>query len=322
MQEERNTPEPRTPESDAPKKNTLRTVLMVAVGVVIAALAFYLVFTAISSKRRADAAELRNEELLMDMAQQDLEREYGALNDEFEMFENQRRLITDDSIRRRLNDQYESARIQIERLQQELSDNQRRSAAEIARLRGEIETLRALLRHYVEEIDRLNRENQQLRDENAEIRSQNEQLTSRVNETTRQNEVLSQRMTLAEKLNVSGLMLNALNRKGRHENKLNKVTQLEISFNINENHSTPVGEKVIYARIVSPTGEVLGDGRRFPFENGNVEYTSQITVEFAGEEIGGVKIYYDVNTTLVAGDYTVELFADNFRLISRGFQLR
>ncbi len=31
---------------------------------------------------------------------------------------------------------------------------------------------------------------------------------------------------------------------------------------------------------------------------------------------------YDVNTPLMAGDYQVELFADNFRLISRSFTLK
>lgn len=304
------------------KKNTTKTILTVAGGVAVAIVAFALVFMTIRANRRADAESARAEQLLMDMAENDLNREYAALADEFSTFENQRQLVTDDSIRRRLNDQYEAARLQIENLQQQLADNQRRSAAEISRLRGEIETLRNLLRHYVEEIDRLNRENQQLRSENAEIRSQNDQLAQRVNETARQNEVLSERMTLAEKLNVSGLTLQTLNRRDRPERKLNKVAKIEISFNINENNSTPVGEKIIYARIVSPTGDVLGDGRTFPFEGGTVQYTSQITVEFAGEEIGGVKIYYDVNTPLVGGSYTVELFADNFRLVRREFEIR
>ena len=37
--------------------------------------------------------------------------------------------------------------------------------------------------------------------------------------------------------------------------------------------------------------------------------------------LGGVTIYWDVNTALTAGDYTVELFADNYRLASRTFNL-
>ena len=40
-----------------------------------------------------------------------------------------------------------------------------------------------------------------------------------------------------------------------------------------------------------------------------------------GEEIAGIKIYWNINTTLTAGDYRVELFADNFRIASRTFTL-
>lgn len=298
------------------------TVWIVIACVVVGLLAAWLVYTAVSAQRKAAAIQNQNEQLLLDMAQQDLEREYGQLNEEFQAFENQRIIITDDSIRRELNDKYEAARIQVERLQQELNDNQRRSAAEISRLRNEIETLRNLLRHYVEEIDRLTHENAQLRNENEQLSRQNQQLNDRVNETTRRNEVLSERMTLAEKLNVTAVSLTALNKKGRVERKVNKAKQLCISFSIPVNNSTPVGEKTIYARIVSPSGQVLGNGNTFAFENGRVEYTEQLTVEYAGEELNDVKIYYDVNTPLIAGDYTVELFCDNFRLCSRNFTLQ
>ncbi len=293
-----------------------------AAAVVVAILVGWLVYFAVSSDRAAKAAQAQNEQILLDMAQNDLDREYRELNDEFQQFENSRKFITDDSIKRELNDKYEAARIQVEKLQQELSNQKRKSAAEINKLRNEIETLRALLRHYVEEIDRLNKENQELRNENAQIKEQNRNLSSRVEETKRRNEVLSERMTLAEKLNVTGLSLTALNKKGKKEKKVTKAVQLMATFTIPQNNSTPVGEKTIYMRIVSPSGQVLGNGATFDFEGGNVEYTAKKSIEYAGEEMVGVTIYYDVNTPLIAGDYTVELFADNFRLISRQFNLR
>lgn len=297
-----------------------KSIILIAViiGVVAAFLAGFGVYT----MRRSNAAEQREQQLLIDMAQRDLEREYSDLNDEFQTFENQRRLVMDDSVRRDLNDKYEAARVQVERLQQELNDSQRRSAAEIQRLRDEITTLRNLLRHYVEEIDRLNQENQALRTENQQIREQNQRLNNQVTATTRQNEVLSERMTLAERLNVTGLALQPLNKKGKNERKVSKAKQLMVTFTIPQNNSTPVGEKTIYCRIVSPSGQLLSGGGTFSFEGGNVECTAQKTIEYTGEEIPGLKIYYDVNTPLIAGDYTVELFADNFRLVSRNFTLQ
>lgn len=299
-----------------------RNILIVAGIVVLAALAGWLVFSTVSANKRAEAARLQLEQMQLDSAQRDLEREYQDLNDEFEQFENSRKYIKDDSLKRELNDKYEAARLQVEKLQQELAKQKHKSAAEIAKLRGEIDTLRNLLKHYVEEIDRLNKENEALRSENKTIKEQNRNLSSQVSETAKRNEILSERMTLAEKLNVTGLSLTALNKKGKTEKKVTKAVQLMATFTIPQNNSTPVGEKTIYMRIISPSGQLLGSGATFPFEGGSVEYTAKKTVEYAGEEIGGITIYYDVNTPLIAGDYTVELFADNYRLVSRHFNLK
>lgn len=297
-----------------------KTALIIAVVIALAVGAS--LFFAIKSSRTASEAERREQQLLIEMAQSDLKRDYDELNDEFHAFENQRQYVVNDSVRRELNDKYEAARLQIERLQQQLADTQSRSAAEIQQLRNEIATLRNLLRHYVEEIDRLNRENIALRQENTDMRRENEQLNARVNETERRNEQLSERMTLAERLNVTGVTLTALNRKGRTENKVSKAKQLLVSFTIPQNNSTPVGEKTIYLRLTSPSGQLLGNGGTFDFEGGAVPCTARKTIEYTGEEIRDLKIYYDVDTPLIAGDYTVELFADNFRLTSQNFTLR
>ena len=121
---------------------------------------------------------------------------------------------------------------------------------------------------------------------------------------------------------MTGLTITPLNKKGKKEKKVQKAVQLMVTFTIPQNNSTPVGEKTIYMRIVSPSGQLLGNGGTFPFEGGQVECSAKKTVEYAGEEIGGVTIYWDVNTALTAGDYTVELFADNYRLVSRSFNLK
>ena len=67
---------------------------------------------------------------------------------------------------------------------------------------------------------------------------------------------------------------------------------------------------------------LLTGGGSFSFEGGSVQCSAKKTIEYEGDEIPGVTIYWDVNTPLIAGDYTVELFADNFRLISRSFSLK
>ena len=304
-----------------PQKRTLLWVI-IALAAVIVGLAAWFIISSVSQKKAYEEAVALKEQAELDLQQQQLEADYDALNNEFAIFENQRQLVMDDSVKRELSQKYETARLQVEKLQQELKNQKNKSAREIKKLKDEISTLRNLLRHYVEEINRLNQENAALRAENTEVKAQNEQLSSRVAETSRKNEVLSERMTLAEKLNVTGVNLVALNKKGKTEKKVAKARQLRVTFTIPQNNSTPVGEKTIYLRIVSPSGQLLGNGGTFSFEGGHVECTAKKIVEYEGEEIGGVTIYYDVNTPLIAGDYQVELFADNFRLISRSFNLK
>lgn len=314
---------PQQSPTPAPNSNN-RIMLWVIIGLaaVIVALAAWFIVSSVAQKKAYREAVALKEQAELDLQQQQLAADYDALNNEFAIFENQRQLVMDDSVKRELTEKYETARLQVEKLQQELKNQKNMSAREIRKLKDEISTLRNLLRHYVEEINRLNQENAALRSENEEIKSRNEQLTSRVEATSRQNEVLSERMTLAEKLNVTGVSLTALNKKGKKEKKVTKATQLKVTFTIPQNNSTPVGEKTVFMRIISPSGQLLGGGGSFPFEGASLECSAKKVIEYAGEEIGGVTIYWDVNTALIPGTYTVELFADNYRLASRKFELK
>lgn len=302
-------------------KNTLLIVIGVLIIIIIGLAAWFFVYTS-SQKRDLEEAISLKEQAELDASQRDLQNAYDSLNAEFSQFENQRQLILDDSVKRELTQKYETARLQVEKLQQELRNQKNLSSAEIQRLKNEIETLRNLLRHYVEEINRLNLENESLRNENQEIKNRNEQLSSRVQETSRQNEELSERMTLAEKLNVTGVNLVALNKKGKIEKKVSKARQLRVTFTIPQNNSTPVGSKTIYLRIVSPSGQVLPGAGQFSFEGSSLEASAKTVIEYSGEELAGITIFWDVNTALTPGQYTVELFADNFRLTSRTFELK
>lgn len=296
-------------------------IIASAVAAVAVALIIALIVVWRTQQAKIDEAVALKEQAELDASQQQLQAAYDDLNEQFSSFENQRNITLDDSVKRDLTRKYENARLQVERLQQQLRNQRNMSAAEISKLRGEIETLRNLLRHYVEEINRLNIENQNLRTENTEIKNQNTQLSSQVAATTRRNEELSERMTLAEKLNVTGVGLVALNRKGKPEKKVEKARQLRITFTIPQNNSTPVGSKTIWLRLISPSGQVLGGGGRFTFEGASLEASAKTVIEYSGEELPGITIYWDVNTALTPGDYTVELFADNYRLCSRSFNL-
>ncbi len=303
------------------KKNTKYIIAGAAIAVILIAVILYLTYTVTVQKKANLEAQDQIEQLKLDYDNLSIENELNDLNNQFEMHENAAIRLENDSILAK----YNASKARVEELVKQLQEqkNLRKiDKAEIDKLRKEISDLRGLLRHYIELVDSLGKENTALKVENEEVKGRNEELVSRVDEVSRENEHLSERMTLAEKLNVTGVSLTALNKKGKNEKKVTKATQLKVSFTIPQNNSTPVGPKTIYLRLTGPEGSLLGSGGSFNFEGQSLRCTAKKTIEYAGDEIPGVTIYWDVNTTLNPGDYTVELFADNYRLTSRHFTLK
>lgn len=307
--------------SNPDKTKSILIAVIAVLAVAIVGMAVWFFVSSSAKDEQVEAERLSREAAEQSYQQKLAENEFDQLENEFASLENSLSIST-DSVKLRLTQQYESARLEVERLQTELKNSKSKSAKEIADLQNQIKTLRALLQKYIAEIDRLNKENAQLRQENTEVKARNQQLSSQVEETTRQNKHLNERMTLAEKLNVTGVGFNALNKKGKVEKKVKKAKQLLITFTIPQNNSTPVGEKTIYARITTPEGQLLGGGGSFTFEDATVSCSAKTTIEYGGQEIGGIHIYYDVNTALNPGDYTVELFVDNYRICNKKFNLK
>ena len=284
---------------------------------VVAALVLALVVFSIYTQTEMAQVKKQNEMLQLANEQLSLAGEYDQLSTEFQNYETQTKFLSNDS----LIIKYGEAKDKVEKLLTELKTQKITSEKRIKELKNEIATLKNILRHYVEQIDTLNKENAGLRAENKEIKDQNKRLSSKVSEVSKANEELSERMTLAEKLNVTGLSLTSIKSSGKVEKKLKKAKQLLVQFTLPQNNSTPVGEKTIYMRITNPEGSLLGGNGSFEFEGSKLPYTELKTIEYTGEEIAGIKIYWNINTTLTAGDYRVELFADSFRIASRTFTL-
>lgn len=322
-------PPPSSPEDKSPKGKKggdgTRKLLLIIIAILLLAvigLGVWFAYSSYSQNKAIEAERVAREAAELTLQQDMATKEFEDLEQEFAGIENPREMIATDSVKMRLTEKYEAARLEVEKLQQELKNTKNKSAKEIEDLRGQIATLRALLKHYIEEIDRLNRENEALRTENSQVKEQNQRLNAQVQETTRQNQNLSERMTLAEKLNVTGVTLTPLNAKGKSEKKVQKAKQLMVTFTIPQNNSTPVGEKTIYMRITTPEGQLLDGGGSFSFEGATLACSAKKSIEYGGEEIAGIRIYYDVRSALNPGSYTVELFADNYRLASRQFTLK
>lgn len=322
------------------KKNKRLAMIIGGISVVIIALVIVLVIvlskssaTSGSSEQAGDGPQSLEEAQAM-IQQLELEKEMLSYENDFSQIDNTFNNLMEGQNQVLLNDdiveKYQGARAEIERLMAELKAEKSKNKGgvkvdngEIQKLKDQIETLKGICRDYLKQIEELSKENQRLNQQNDSLRVETRNLSNRYESVSQERDHLSERMSLAEKLNVTGVNLVALNKKGKNEKNVTKATRLMVSFTIPQNNSTPPGEKVIYLRITSPEGQLLaGNGGSFPFEGSTLQATARKSIEYANEEIGGLQIYWDVNTTLNPGDYRVELFTDGYRLASRNFTLK
>ncbi len=262
---------------------------------------------------KVDSLSLANDRLA-------LTNEFNQLNADFSQYEDQQVYLKNDS----LVQQYNAARLKVEGLLKELSAEKASNSANRARihqLENEIASLKKIVRHYLEEIKRLGEENEGLRKEIEQVNAKNEQLATTAASVQRDNEQLEQTVAKAKKLSISGLSFHAYNKKGKDEKKVAKAKTLGASFVINPNNTAAAGKKAIYMRVISPDGVLIGSGPTFSYDGSSLTSSASKDIEYDNGE-QHVQIYCQVNTTLSAGDYTVEIFCDGSRLASRHFNMK
>lgn len=279
-------------------------------GLSVALIVIVILFIVQSSKQSKQIEQLEVEKERME-----LEHEYADLAEQYALYEGQKMVLKNDSLIERL----EAEQIKVQRLYEELKSEKATSAKRIAELRAELETLRGIMRVYVAQIDSLNQENKNLRAENRKVRKKYEDVSARAEELLNERDSLSHKVTIASKLDAVNVKVTPLRTNGKVAKKIKQIAKLEISFSIAKNVTASTGEKMIYARVRKPDGDIMvkNENNLFAFENGEIPYSCAKMIEYAGEEISEVVMYWDVDEYLYPGSYEVEIFADNY-VIGRG----
>jgi hypothetical protein len=259
--------------------------------------------------------QMNDLKLQSELVKEELADEYNDLVIDFEGF---RMKISNDSLVAEL----ESERMKVQRLREELRTVKSTNTKRINELRKELETLRAILKHYVQQIDSLNKINEKLTVENKQVTAKYQQATQTVSLLTKEKEQLTETVQLASKLDVSAIMVNGLNDKNKLTSQIKKMVKIEFQFIINKNITATPGEKTIYIRIMKPDDDVLIKSRSntFVYEDKEINYSAKRTIEYTGEEFP-VSIYWDVEEYLSPGAYRVDIFADGNRIGQKSFKL-
>ncbi|MFR9166844.1 MAG: hypothetical protein ACLVKO_11755 [Dysgonomonas sp.] len=251
-----------------------------------------------------------------EITKQQLEDEYESIAMQYEGFKFS---VKNDSLLKQLSN--EQAKVQ--RLLEELRTVKSTNTAEINRLNNELSSLRKILKSYIQQIDSLNRLNEQLTKENKEITQKYQQTTQTLSQVSQEKANLTEKVSLAAKLDATNVSVQATNSKGKEQKKIKKVEQLIVSFLITKNITAEPGERTIYVRIMKPDGDVLVKSRAnvFQYENREINYSMRRIIEYGGEEMP-VTLYWKVEEYLMPGTYRADIFADGNLIGSRSFELK
>ncbi len=245
---------------------------------------------------------------------QEMENEYERFTLQYSEMKTK---INNDSIIAQLT----AEQMRTQQLLEELKQTKADDAREITRLKKELATVRAVLRDYVMQIDSLNRQNEQLREENSQVKEALAQRNTQIEGLSSEKASLSEKVAIAAQLDATNIQLVGLKKNSKEAKKVKDFKTMQVNFTISRNVTATNGNRTVYVRIQNPGGNTLSGGGTFAYENRNLEYTMKKNVEYTGEETA-VTAYWTVTQMLEAGSYRVSIFVDGNMIGSRTFSFK
>ena len=127
----------------------------------------------------------------------------------------------------------------------------------------------------------------------------------------------------AETLITSGILSVPLNKRGKEDNKIDRITKIRVDFTIRKNAIAKSGPKMIYLRILRPDKIVLGSSEPgvFQIKDGELPFSAKREIIYENDDIP-VSIFWDNNGDLISGLYQVELYSEGKNIGNAEFALK
>ena len=280
--------------------------LLIALIVLLAGGAGYLFFSLDRQKRA-------NKEMqeLAELDKKEMENEYEQFARQYSEMRTQ---INNDSIVAQLTQE----QMKTQQLLEELKRVKSSDAREIARLKKELATMRAVLKSYVMQIDSLNRLNENLTAENTRMKGQYAEATRQIEGLSSERASLSEKVAIAAQLDATGINMVPYKKEGKKLKHMKDCKSIRVDFTVAKNVTATNGLRTFYVRITKPNGQAIEDGPSFNYENRTLRSTMSKQVEYTGEALN-MSLYYTVAQVYEPGTYIVSIFADGHMIGNRSF---
>ncbi len=255
----------------------------------------------------------------MTIEKEELEEEYEDLAIQFDGY--QQMDIRNDSLQDLLSREQQRVQDLLEELRQTKASNARR----IAELKKELATVRMVMKDYVRQIDSLNATNARLTEENILVKEENQLVKQQNTQLTNANAQLTETVTRASMLEITSCTMLMLNKNDKKTRMVSHMRKMQFDFVIAKNITCTPGLKDLYARVITPNGNVIGEDetKLFAFESGEIPYTLVQQIEYSGEAYNGTcYCIWSEQNQVEEGFYSIDFFCDGNLIGSFPFQLK
>lgn len=210
----------------------------------------------------------------------------------------------------------------------ELKRNKRATGKEIKALKDKVEGYEQLLRTKDDEIEKLKTVNRELLTENRTLKTTQNKLADTISQLSQTKQELATKVAIASQLKAENIRIVAVNDRNKEREspfKNRQVGKLKIEFNLAENEVAPIEGKKIMIRIIDENGQVLFDVARgsgtFIYNGKEEFYTAAQEILFDNTK-QKLTYFYEKGSDYASGNYTLEIYADDYRMGTGTFTVK
>ena len=255
-----------------------------------------------SEKLKEKEREIEELRQLAELDRREMENQYAEFAIQYAEL---KKTVKNDSLAALLDKEQKRA----EQLLKELKNVKANSSAEILRLKKELETVRAVLKDYIRQVESLQRLN-------VALVGERDRALAEAARTRRENTAISQaRAQLAEKveiaaqLNATGVSIAPLKKNGKEAKKAKDIKTISVTFTVTRNVTATTGNRMAYVRLMKPNNQLVNPTGQFTYENRTIDYSAAKAIEYDGEE-QQIQLYIPIQEYLSAGTYHAYIFID------------
>jgi len=265
------------------------TISLAAVAVVLIGV---LVYVWIDRNSMIDDLTLDKDQLTMQM--EELKGDYAILSS------------TNDSI----NGELDREREKVEQLLEKVKETEARNKSKLRQYEKELGTLRAVMKHYIVQIDSLNNLNSQLREEATAARAEARESRKQYEEAHRTANEYAKKVEAGSQIKGRAISMVALAANGKETPRSSRAVKLKVNVTLVENALANRGYRNVYIRIKDPDGILMADGQNRVFSVGGNQmiYSEKREVDYQGAEVD-LSVYFE-NSSFTKGVYTAEAYTD------------